>query len=134
MNRNRVRAVLVLVATFLLGVAAGGAALRAISEDRFRRELHRPFPEAREQFMLEAMTRRLGLSDGQRGKIEAIFAKHRGERRRIMQKCAPDHEALRARVEAEIDSVLTPAQRAKHDRLRARHGRKHGEPRPSSPH
>lgn len=128
MSGVRVRAVLVLVATFLLGVAAGGFAMRAMSEDRFRRELHRPWPQARERFMLDAMTRHLDLTPRQQKQVAAVFERHRGERRRIMQKCGPEHEALKRTVDAEIRAVLTPQQRELHDRLHARHGPPHGPP------
>lgn len=128
MSGVRVRVAVVLVATFLLGAAAGAAALHAVAEDRFRRELHRPWPQARERFMLDAMTRRLDLSDDQRARIEGIFRKHRDERRRIMEKCGPEHEALKRLVDDEIREVLTPAQRALHEKLHRRRGPPDGPP------
>lgn len=123
MSGARWKAAAVLVATFLVGGVAGGAAMRAWSDRRMGRAFRESGPEARHRFLLEAMSRRLDLSDEQQAEIERIHERHRGERDRILEKCRPAHRKLQRAVESEIRAVLTPEQRRLYRRLKRRHGK-----------
>jgi len=67
----------------------------------------------------ERMMERLGLTEEQRAKVQAVFESHRQEREAIRQACGEGasqtdleakHEALRARIHEELKNVLTAAQ------------------------
>jgi Spy/CpxP family protein refolding chaperone len=122
-SRARLGAVAVVVAAFLVGALAGSAATRAWQDRRFGRAFGPPGGPARERFFVEALSRRLDLSERQRARVEAIFARHRPERDRIFEKCRPAHEALKTRVDGEIREVLTSAQRARFERMLRRRER-----------
>lgn len=113
---------LVLVATFALGGVAGGFAMKANQHKRFGRHFRGPPSEARQRFLVEAMTRRLDLTQDQQTKVRAIFEAHRDERRAIFEQCRPAHEALRGKIDAELAEVLTPEQQTLHRELRKKRG------------
>lgn len=58
---------------------------------------------------MERMATELGLSEEQRAKIAAIMEKHRAE----MEASNDDRQEARQGLRSEIESVLTPEQRAK---------------------
>ncbi len=118
------KAGVVLLVTFVLGGVAGGFAMRATHHKRFGRHFGGPPHEAREKFLVEAMSRRLDLDDGQRDKIRTIIESHRDERRAISEKCRPEHDALRDKVDAEVAAVLTPEQKKLHEELRERRAKR----------
>ncbi len=117
MNRRKVGAVLVLIAAFGLGAVAGGFGMRGYMLRGFAQRLHGPPGRARMAFRVEAMARRLDLSTEQRGKIEKILDAHEQERRALMERCAPDHQTLRAKIDSEIRAVLDAEQQKKFDEM-----------------
>ena len=114
MNR-KLGTVLALVAAFGLGAVAGGFGMRGYVLNRFVQDLHAPPGKARMQFRLEAMSRKLDLSSDQQEKIRRIYESHEDERRQVFDRCAPEHRALKTRVDAEIRTVLSPEQQKKFD-------------------
>ncbi len=131
----RGKAALMLVAAFGLGAVAGGFGVRAAQLDRVNSLMRGPTPEARKKFMAEVFRRRLSLNDEQAAQVQKVFEDHEDERRQAFEQCRPQHEALKAKMSAEIDSILTPEQRELHRQLREdmdkRHG-KRGQPSPDS--
>ncbi|GMV12170.1 MAG: hypothetical protein HS104_14510 [Polyangiaceae bacterium] len=133
MNRQKLGAVLALVAAFGLGAVAGGFGTKSYLLHRFAERLHGPPGKARMGFRMEAMARALDLDSAQREKVQQILDKHEDARRRAFERCEPEHRALRAKIDAEIREVLTEEQRAKHDKLRRRYGGPPGEGPPPPP-
>lgn len=108
-------ATLVLVLTFAGGFMAGFAAHRHIG---------RRTPHASARMMARHLDFRLGLTDEQRAKIEAIL-------QRRHQRMAETWDGVRPRVRAEIDAanaeiaaVLTPEQREKFQSMKLHLGRR----------
>jgi len=116
-NTRKIGAILALVAAFALGAVAGGFGMRGYVLNGFARDLHGSPGKARMQFRLEAMARKLDLDAQQRDKIQRIFEAHEDERRQTFERCAPEHRALKSKVDAEIRAILTPEQQKKFDEL-----------------
>lgn len=127
---SRSRAIAMLLAAVLLGGAAGAALMRAHMHSDLRAKMGHS--SERTRFRVEAMKRRLDLSDDQTKKIEAIFEQMAPERREAMSACKPKLDETRTQVRARINDVLAPEQQQKHEafmkKLRERRG---GAPRPT---
>jgi Spy/CpxP family protein refolding chaperone len=81
--------------------------------------------EDRQQARLERMRARLGLSDEQMAQVTAIFANARAQAEADRGAAGTDRQALRrlghARhrdVQRQIQALLTPEQKARHEELR----------------
>jgi Spy/CpxP family protein refolding chaperone len=145
-RKTRYKAAAILAVVFLLGAAAGGAGMRAIMFQHWRTTLSMAPSEGRARFRLEAMARRLDLTDEQRAKVETVLVEAEKERARLTEDCRPQLEALRQKVEKEVDAILSEEQRVKHremlERMRSRrwgpgrHGGPgmHGPPLEGPPH
>ncbi len=114
----RGKSMVALVLAFGLGGVVGAFGMRASQLDRVGRLMHRPTPEARRNFMVEVMRRRLDLTPEQADGIRKVFEAHEGERKKAFDKCRPEHDALKEQITQEIDALLTPEQREKHKQLR----------------
>lgn len=109
-TKTTVIAALVLVLTFGAGFIGGAAAHHLLTHLR-----HDGGPPLLAHALVRHLDRRLDLSDTQRRQIELIVLRH--------------HEHMRGNLEkanAEIERVLTPAQRVKFAKMRLRLGRPHG--------
>ena len=129
----KVRSIVVLLGTFVLGGVGGAFGMQAYHRVHFAHELAGPPGRARMHFRMAAMTRQLDLTRDQRKKIEAIFEKHEGERRAIFKQCAPGFEKLRGQIDSEIRAVLNADQQKKFDAFRAAFAKRHGHPHPPPP-
>ena len=123
-SKTRYKAGAILAAVFLLGAAAGGAGMRAYMFQHWRAAMSMAPSEGRARFRLEAMARRLDLSEEQRAKLETVLVEAEQERARLTEDCRPQLEALQQKVEKEVDAILTEEQRVKHremlERMRSR--------------
>ncbi|MFO0548858.1 MAG: hypothetical protein U0271_10750 [Polyangiaceae bacterium] len=119
------RAIVVLLAVFVLGGAAGFALGRTSAMRELDRKMGGPPAEARAAFRLEAMRRHLDLSDAQVDQLKTVLADAERERDQIMTSCGPGLEDLRERTDAKVRTILTEAQQKKFDELEERR-RKHG--------
>lgn len=115
-----------LVAAFALGAVAGGFGLRAVQLDGVNSLMRGPTPEARKKFMAEVFRRRLDLNDEQAEQVKKVFEDHEAERREAFEQCRPQHEAIKDKISAKIDAILTPEQREKHRQLREDMDKRHG--------
>ncbi|AUX27392.1 hypothetical protein SOCEGT47_079800 [Sorangium cellulosum] len=118
----------VLAAVFLFGGVAGAALGHGVTLHHLRATFRRPPAEARAQFRLEAMRRRLDLTDAQESEIEAILAEAELERERLLAECRPGLDALRDGTDARVKGVLTADQRAQYERFEAMRRRRPGPP------
>ena len=119
----RVKAGAVLIAVFLLGGLAGGAAGRVSAFRDFNRMMEGPHAKNR----LEAMRRHLDLRDDQVPKVQAILDEADAEREKLMGQCAPLLEESHKRTDAKLREVLDEEQKKRLDALEANRGRhRHG--------
>jgi len=111
-SRTKAWAVGLLVAVFVAGGAAGwvAAGWSARSFPRMGRG-----PDG----MAEYLARRLDLSATQRDSVRAGLARHHAEMQAIWRTVRPRLDSLRAVVNEEIRTQLTPAQQERYTRLLA---------------
>ena len=123
MNVAQWKAVTVLSGVFLLGAIAGvGGTLAYVAKERVA---VRRLDFARTgDFPLQALIRRLDLTDEQRSKVQAVLEKHAPNRRQVMQavmeRCGTEFREEKAKLDAEIRPLLTPEQQKQFDELSAR--------------
>jgi Spy/CpxP family protein refolding chaperone len=123
----RLMTVLLLVATFVLGAAAGAGASRWLAPDctpasSDGRPPFGPWP-----------LRQLHLSPEQEAKVQDILERHRPELDAILRESFPQVRAIHEEIDREIGEVLTEAQRAELARLKARWPFPPGGPLPPGP-
>lgn len=118
-SKTTVVAVLIVVLTFLAGFAVG------MFTDHLLILWHRrhPVPPFATSAMAQRLDRHLDLSDEQRAKIEEILDRRHERMNSIWASVRPRVRAEVEQTNAEIESVLTPEQRAKFAKMRMRlHG------------
>lgn len=112
MTKSRVGALMLLVATFVLGGLLGGA-LTSFAE----RKNHGPGRRGPRPTYVERLSQDLGLSPEQRDSIQSILDRHQPVMdslwTEIRQKF-PQLESQRVTVRQEVQAVLTPEQQAKY--------------------
>lgn len=120
MNRPKLAAVALLAAVFAAGGLAGWGGHEAAERDGSPGR--RRGPDA----MVSYLSRELELSAAQRDSIRAIFKRHRPETDALWAQVRPRFDSIKTRVRAEIDVLLTPEQRARHQQLieKAEHHRR----------
>src|SRR5437762_8753230 len=112
LNKPKLAAVGLLAAVFLAGGLAGWGGHAAAERDDGGMRGHRG-PDA----IVGYLSHELDLSAGQRDSVRAIFERYRPETDSLWAQVRPRFDSIKARMRAEIDAQLTPAQRAKHQRL-----------------
>ncbi len=118
LNRSKTWAAVLLVATFIAGLAAG-AGSRALwlrrtyagSADRSR-GLDR---------MMAELTEELGLTPPQQDSVHAILQRHWTQMSALWAKVRPPFDSIRARMDSEVATQLTPEQQVKYRDHVARH-------------
>lgn len=109
-------AVLVVMLTFALGMAAG-AGLHA----SFEQPRHPPPPPRWDgQKRLPPPMEELELTSEQRVKAEAVFEKYRAPLETLFEETRPRMNALREEMDAEFEALLTEPQRARFSELKAK--------------
>jgi Spy/CpxP family protein refolding chaperone len=136
MVRNpRLIALAVVLGVFLLGAATGAGVMHAYSEHRLA-EL--AGPERRGERRLRALSRVLDLTPTQREAIGAILNREepeaRARMRAAMEQCGQPLGDHKAKIDAEIRAVLTPAQQQRFDQLAAEQAERFMLRRPHGPH
>jgi len=112
MTRSRFGALMLLVATFVLGGLLGGA-LTSFAE----RKSHEPGKRRPRPTYVERLSQDLGLSQEQRDSIQNILDRHQPVMDSLWTEIRskfPQLEAQRVAVRQEVQSVLTPEQQAKY--------------------
>lgn len=125
MNRAQWKAVLLLSGVFLLGSVAGiGGTLSYVAKERA--ELRRFDFGKRGELPLQALTRRLDLTDAQRQQVKTLLERRGPERRRAMQEvmttCGAAMREEKSKLDNEIRAILTPEQKTRFDEISARQG------------
>jgi len=103
---------------FLLGAATGVGVTLAYSQHKLA-ELAEPDGSRRSQRRLDALTRVLELTPAQREAVGAILKREepevRARMRDSMERCGQSLRDYKAKIDAEIRSLLTPEQQKKFD-------------------
>jgi hypothetical protein len=112
MTKSRFGALMLLVATFVLGGLLGGALTSFAERKGHDRDRRRPRPT-----YVERLSQDLGLSQTQRDSIQGILDRHQPVMDSLwteIRSTFPQLEAQRVMVRQEVQSVLTPEQQAKY--------------------
>lgn len=115
----RAKSALVLIGVFALGGVSGAAGMRAYGIQQFRSAVDSP-GDARAKLRLEAMRRKLDLSDDQVAKIEVILKETEPVRDEKIQPCKGGLEEVREKTDARILEVLDEGQRERFRELQER--------------
>jgi hypothetical protein len=112
-------ALLVVTALFLAGVLVGVLATHAF----YAYEIHRPGGLAAlgVRMLGNSLDRQLRLSAEQKRQVDAILADTRNELQQVRHDTVPKLFAIRDRAFDRVNGVLTPQQRERLRRFRARH-------------
>lgn len=122
LNRTRTLGIALLAVTFLVGGLAGAAFLRVLSAQE--EAATAPDPGGcrgkgggKEAFLID----RLELSPEQRARVDGILERRREQTEAFWEREGGRLHLIVDSTRAEIRSVLSPAQQAEYDRLRAEH-------------
>ena len=129
---TRAIAVALVVVIGLAGMGLGFAADR-LALHNARNVPHRPMPatsfgsfrgpggrDSHRDGMRERLARELDLTPEQQRRVDSIMARQMEDFRRLREAMRPRFDSLLLEAQARLDSVLTPAQRARLKALRAR--------------
>jgi len=130
MIRSTWKAVILLLAAFVLGAAVGGAVTSRVSH----RGPWEGKPRDRMEGYLRLLDENLDLSSAQRDSVRAILESHRGDMDAIWQEVAPRYETMRSQIRSEIRTQLTPEQQRKYADLTARLDQERREMNTPAPH
>ena len=115
-NRSKVLAVSLIVATFVAGGLVGSVVSSAWGgKKEGAREPRGPRPSYSER-----LQRDLGLSTAQRDSLEVILRRREAAIDQVWRDNQPRFDSLRAQIRSEIRALLDEAQRSKYDSLIAR--------------
>jgi uncharacterized membrane protein len=116
MNR-KIGAVLVLVATFILGGLAGGV-LHYLYRNQVAPTTVAQVQSARPPGdIVQDMAKSLGLDDGQKQELRRIFEQSREKYRALSLQFRPQYDALRRETDGQIRRILRKDQVALYDQL-----------------
>jgi Spy/CpxP family protein refolding chaperone len=116
-RRTRLTGMALLIVTFAAGMLAGTAFSRVLKADEPGAQAATECKERGPHSLIDE----LGLAPAQRARVDSIMERRRQLTDSLWQE---DGQRIRAAVDsarAEIRTVLTPAQAAEYDRLRAEH-------------
>jgi heavy-metal resistance protein len=130
MIRSTWKALILLLAAFLVGAAVGGAVTSRVSH----RNPWEGKPRDRMEGYLRLLGENLDLSSAQRDSVRAILERHRGDMDAIWQEVAPRYETMRSQIRSEIRTQLTPDQQRKYGDLTARLDQERREMTTPAPH
>lgn len=116
MTKSRFGALVMLVATLVLGGLLGGA-LTSFAERRSHEKTHRRGPRPT---YVERLSQDLGLTPGQRDSIQAVLDRHQPRMDSLWAQIRmqfPQLEAQRLAVRQEVIALLTPEQQARYSAI-----------------
>ncbi|MFM8395182.1 MAG: hypothetical protein ACKOB4_14775 [Acidobacteriota bacterium] len=108
MLSNKIKAQLMLIATFVLGMAIGVTGYHLYLR-------HFNGNGTNEEALLKDLSRTLELSPPQRQKVEEILTQTRGEYQELRNKNRPEFHAVRDRMRRRIKEVLSAEQQGLYD-------------------
>lgn len=111
MTRSRAGAVIMLVATFVLGGLVGGAATSMA--DKNRHTLPKPDDHTRPSY-LDRLQTDLDLTPAQRDSIQAVLDRHQPAMDSLWEQIRPQFQSERQAIRNAINGLLSADQRAKY--------------------
>lgn len=129
LNRSKTLAASLLAATFLLGMAAGGAAVAAWDDDDHDRSSR----SHERMSYAQRLTEQLDLTEAQQESVAVILERRQDAMQQLWQAVHPQFDSLRLHIRDEILAVLDEQQEAAYQDLIARsdsireHGGRHSE-------
>ena len=121
-TKTTIVAILVIAVTFIAGVAVG-----VFGAFMMHRRGGDRIPRFASHAMVNRLDRKLDLTDEQREKITVIVERHHQRINSMWRQVRPQVEQELKQANAEIESVLTPEQREKFQKIRMHVGPPHGE-------
>jgi hypothetical protein len=115
----RLKAGLALGAMFLLGGATGFAGGRAVVLAELRKLYDGPPLALRQKLTLAALDRHVDLSAAQRAQVDEVVARYEPEILQLRADIAPRAVAIRDRLLADLEALMTAEQRDGYARFRA---------------
>lgn len=110
------RAAVLLLATFVLGAAAGAAAMAYASRT--------PAPaQGRAAWYLDHLTRSLDLTPLQQDSVKAVIDRYNPAMDSLMSEIRPRLDTVRTAMRAEITRFLDPKQQKEYEEMRQKHER-----------
>ncbi len=113
---KNVKQILCVLLVFLLGAASGGLAVHIIYKSRMETYLHGDY-KAREQVILDRLSRKLDLDGSQRAQLLTIIRQTHNEISSIKKQYRPQMEAVLDKSRQEVRQMLRPDQLAKFDQF-----------------
>ncbi len=113
---KNVKQILCVLLVFLLGAASGGLAVHIIYKSRMETFQHGDF-KAREQILLDRLSRRLDLDGRQRSQLLAIIRQTHDEISSIKKQYRPQMEAVLEKSRQEVKRILRPDQLEKFEQF-----------------
>lgn len=111
---------------FVLGAGAGAASGYAVANKRLAAVLREDRPGMGDARRMEALSDALDLTREQQRQVRQIMERHRDENRELqrnmLEKCGGELQDLRARVDAEIRTVLSEQQAKRFKELMEKRG------------
>lgn len=104
------RAVVLLVATFVLGAAAGAAAMAYGTRTP-------PPPEGRAAWYLDRLTKNLHLTRVQQDSVKAVLDRYSPAMDSLMSEIRPRLDTVRAAMRTEITRFLDPKQQKEYEAM-----------------
>lgn len=108
------RAVMLLLATFILGGAAGAGLMAYASRTP-------PPPQSRAAWYLDHLTRSLHLTPVQHDSVKAVLDRYAPAMDSLMSEIRPRLDTVRTAMRAEITRFLDPGQQKDYEAMRQRH-------------
>ncbi len=121
---KNIKSVLCILLIFVLGAASGGLGMHIVYRSHMETFL-RGDRKAREEMLLNRLSRRLDLDDKQREQARAIVEKTHEEMDNIRKQYRPQMEAVLEKSRAEMRRTLRPDQLQKFEKFIAEHKAKH---------
>ncbi|MEI7893247.1 MAG: hypothetical protein WCI05_09150 [Myxococcales bacterium] len=117
MNRERVKAIVMLVVVFAAGAASGIAGTRLVAARKMTHLAEAGSEATRRDLLLRVLDRKLSLTAEQRTQAERILALRGPEAEQVLSESEPRLREIRKTTYAEIRVLLTSDQQHEFDRL-----------------
>jgi Spy/CpxP family protein refolding chaperone len=121
---KNLKQILCVLLIFLLGAAGGGLVMHMVYKSHMESFL-RGDRKAREEILLDRLSRKLDLDNLQREQVRKIIDQTHAEMNNIRKQYRPQMEAVLEKSRAEMRQILRPGQREKFEQFlekrKARH-------------
>jgi Spy/CpxP family protein refolding chaperone len=121
---KNIKSVICILLIFLLGAVSGGLVMHMVYKSHMETFL-RGDRKAREEILVNRLSRKLDLDQSQREKVRAIVKETHLEMNNIRKQYRPQMEAVLEKSRAEMRRILRPEQLEKFEKFIAEHQARH---------